>query len=31
MQYVKSPRLKGIHISDLGLIDIKGAYFSDED
>jgi oligopeptide transport system substrate-binding protein len=31
MQYVKSPRLKGIHITDLGLIDIKGAYFSDED
>ena len=31
MQYVKNPRLKGIHISDLGLIDIKGAYFSDED
>lgn len=31
MQYVKNPRLKGIHINDLGLIDIKGAYFSDED
>jgi oligopeptide transport system substrate-binding protein len=31
MQYVKNPHLKGIHISNLGLIDIKGAYFSDED
>lgn len=31
MQYVKNPRLKGIHISNMGLIDIKGAYFSDED
>jgi oligopeptide transport system substrate-binding protein len=31
MQYVKNPRLKGIHINDLGLIDIKRAYFSDED
>ncbi|MFZ4773273.1 MAG: peptide ABC transporter substrate-binding protein [Chlamydiia bacterium] len=30
MQYVKNPRLKGVHISNLGLIDIKGAYFSDE-
>ncbi|MFZ4773274.1 MAG: peptide ABC transporter substrate-binding protein [Chlamydiia bacterium] len=31
MLYVKNPRLKGVHISNLGLLNIKGAYFSDED
>ena len=30
MQYVKNPRLKGIYLSNQGLLDIKGAYFSDE-
>jgi oligopeptide transport system substrate-binding protein len=31
MQYVKNPQLRGVYINKLGLIDIKEAYFADED